>query len=271
MLYFSIMIRESHEDQVNIHVPSTGNPLLEQVITAVNTNEEVRALWKVINVNALDRLHMTDHGPVHFQIVSNIAIKILRNLTKAKVEMSITKDFGLSDKHAEVVVFLASVFHDLGMTINREGHEEFSLFLANNLLREILSFLPLTERTIVISETLHAIISHRKGGKPNTLEAGIVRVSDALDMTKGRARIPYEAGLVEIHSISHQAIDSVEILTGESKPILIKITMNNSAGVFQVDELLKSKLKGSGLEKYIEIKALISEDHERNLVKEFSF
>jgi metal-dependent HD superfamily phosphatase/phosphodiesterase len=155
------------------------------------------------------------------------------------------------------------------MSINREGHEEFSLFLANDILHRILEFLPVEERTIVTSEVLHAIIAHRSGGKPLTVEAGIVRVADALDMSEGRSRIPYEAGQVDIYSISAAAIDKVEIREGKDKPIQINISMNNSAGLFQVDELLKKKLVGSGIEKYIKVSAFIKEAREKNLIKEF--
>jgi len=149
--------------------------------------------YSQIDINAIDRLGMTDHGPVHFQIVANIAIKIARLLEKHKVEMGITRDYDLSKNHAELVVLLASLFHDLGMSIQREGHETFSLILANNLMHRLLDFLEVEPRTIVISETLHAIISHRSGGDPLTPEAGIVRVADALDMSEGRSRIPYQA------------------------------------------------------------------------------
>ena len=37
--------------------------------------------------------------------------------------------------------------------------------------------------------------------------------------------------------------------------------MNNSAGVFQVDDLLATKLRGSGLEDYIEVVARIDAEH----------
>ena len=40
------------------------------------------------------------------------------------------------------------------------------------------------------------------------------------------------------------------------------------AGIFQVDELLKHKLVGSGIEKYIIISAYL-EEQENKLVKEF--
>ena len=54
---------------------------------------------------------------------------------------------------------------------------------------------------------LQAITGHRDYGKPLTLEAGIVRVADALDMAKGRSRIPFEHGRVSIHSLSAAAIE----------------------------------------------------------------
>ena len=255
--------------QIDIHVPSHPNSLLEKALTVINQDVEIKTLWRITNVNAIDRLQMTDHGPVHFQIVANIATRLARILVKHKVEMSIVKNYDLSIDHAELVILLASIFHDLGMSINREGHESFSLFLANNILHRILDFLNVEERTIVISEVLHAIIAHRSGGKPYTIEAGIVRVADALDMSEGRSRIPYEAGKIDIHSVSAAAINGVEIMEGAKKPIQINIWMNDLAGIFQVDELLKHKLVGSGIEKYIIISAYLKEESGNKLVKEF--
>lgn len=251
-----------------ISVPTKSNKLLTQVLEKVNTNEELFALWEAINVNALKRLEMTDHGIVHFQIVSNIALRLMRLLHEERIEMSITTDHNLDYDYAEVVVFLASLTHDLGMTINRNGHEEFSLIIADRILHNLLEFMPVRERTIVISETLHSIISHRKGGTPYTIEAGILRVSDALDMSHGRSKTPIAAGHFDIHSLSHAAIDTVEIMKGEERPIQINISMNNSSGLFQIDELLKSKLKGSGIEKYIEVKSDIKRESEKSLLKE---
>ena len=252
-----------------ITIPANTKSLLHKVLTAVNDNEEIATLWQVINVNAIDRLGMSDHGSVHFQIVSNIALKLHRMLLKKGIVPSIVKDFGLTNDHAEVVILLARLLHDTGMSINRDGHEEFSLILTNSLLRETLSFIPVRERTIVISETLHAIYNHRSGGKPITIEGGIVRVADALDMTQGRTRVPFEAGIVDIYSLSAFAVDKVEILEGTQKPIEIMITMNNSAGLFQVDELLKSKLRDSGIEDYISVKAVIEEQTEKKLISTF--
>ncbi len=255
--------------QAVIRVPTAKNKLLEQVLERINGNEEIVSLWNILNVNAIDRLGMSDHGPIHFQIVANIALRLMRILEKNKVEMSIVKDFKLTQDHAEVVVVLASILHDMGMSIHRTNHEEYSLFLVNSLLRETLSFLPVNERTILISETLHAIISHRSGGRPLTVEAGIVRIADALDMSQGRSRIPFEAGKVNIHSLSAYAVEGIEIVEGKDRPVEINISMSNSSGIFQVDELLKEKMDHSGIEKYFEIKASVNGKTEKKLLKEF--
>jgi metal-dependent HD superfamily phosphatase/phosphodiesterase len=45
--------------------------------------------------------------------------------------------------------------------------------------------------------------------------------------------------------------------------------MNNSSGIFQVDELLATKLRGSGLEEHVEVVARIEAEHEKRLVPIF--
>ena len=94
----------------------------------------------------------------------------------------------------------------------------------------------------------------------------MIRVADALDMAKGRSRIPFERGRVSIHSLSAAAIEDVTITDGETKPVLIEIQMNNSSGIYQVDGLLKAKLRGSGLERYVEVVAHIDTESEKSLV-----
>jgi metal-dependent HD superfamily phosphatase/phosphodiesterase len=260
----------SHEPSVEIRLPVRHNPVLKSVVERVNADEELFALWRAANVNAVDRLGMSDHGPVHFQIVSNIALKMLRQLVESGVVPSIVGDHGMGVEDAEVVVVLAALLHDLGMSIQRVEHEQYSLFVAQPIIDRLLMGLYATgPRTIVRSETLHAIISHRSDGRPMTVEAGIVRVADALDMTKGRSRIPFEAGVVNIHSLSAASIEQVEIQMGKEKPIHIKVRMSNSAGVFQLDELLKEKLHGSGLEKYVEVEAAIEGETEKKLMRIF--
>lgn len=249
-------------------IPVERNPLLAKVLKLVNEDAELQSLWHILNVTAIDRLEMTDHGPVHFQLVSNIALKLARLLSKKKVVFSVVKDFGLSYEHAEVIIFLSSVMHDLGMSIHRKNHEEFSLIVSQPILQRILSFLPIEIKTVIIAETLHAIISHRRDGNPITIEAGIVRVADALDMTKGRSRIPYEQGKIDIHSVSAQAIDKIEISSGNEHKIKIDIIMNHTAGVFQADDLLHEKIKGSGIEDYLDVAIYIKTENGIELLKD---
>ena len=254
-----------------LRLPARHNPTLQKLVERINADDEVYALWECANVNAVTRLGMTDHGPVHVHIIANIALKLMRLLIAADVQPSIVRDHGLTNEDAEVVVVLAALTHDLGMSIHRIDHEQFSLFVAQMKIREWLDGLygDVRTATIVRSEALHAIISHRSGGKPLTVEAGVVRVADALDMTKGRSRIPFEAGRVDIHSLSAAAIDKIEILRGEAKAIRIHVTMTNSAGIFQLDELLKEKLHGSGLEPYVEVEAMVEGEAEKKLVQVF--
>jgi len=256
--------------RVEIRLPARHNPILREVIRRVNADEELYALWQAANVNAVDRLGMSDHGPVHFQIVANIALKMFRQLVESGVEPSIVHDHKMTVHDAEVVVVLGALLHDLGMSIHRVDHELYSLFVAQPKITELLDGLyEIGPRTIVRAETLHAIISHRSDGKPMTIEAGVVRVADALDMSKGRSRIPFEAGVVNIHSLSAASIEQVEINTGAVKPIHIHVLMSNSAGIFQLDQLLKEKLNRSGLEKYVEVEATIEGETEKRLVNMF--
>jgi metal-dependent HD superfamily phosphatase/phosphodiesterase len=265
-------IDEASVMQVNVQVPTGNNKLLKEVVSRINSNREIKTLWRIINVNAIERLGYTDHGPTHFNIVANYGLRIARIFEKKGIEMSIVKDFGLTNDHAEVVIFLACIMHDLGMSIHRVNHEQFSLFIARDFLKDILSFLPLEERIVVESETLHAIISHSHGsaGKTSTIEGGIVRIADALDMSKGRSRIPYKMGKIDIHSVSAKAIESVEVMEGTEKPVAIVIKMNTEAGVFQVDDFIEEKLSTSGLAKYISVKSYLTEDGRERIYKDYS-
>jgi uncharacterized protein len=254
-------------EKMRVNVPVRGNRKLRKLLERVNEDRQLKGWWHVSNVNAVVRMEINDHSWVHIQIVANIALKILRQLTKHGVEPSAVRDFGLEQDDAEVIVTLAALLHCVGMSVHRHGHEDFSLFLAEPKMRELLrGIYEEPELTVVVSEVLQAITSHRADGQPLALEAGILRVADALDMAEGRSRIPFEKGRVSMHSLSAAAIDDVSIKDGESRPVMIEIVMNNSSGLFQVDGLLKAKLRGSGLEPYVEVIAHIDTDAEKRLV-----
>ena len=252
---------------MRINVPARGNRKLRTLLERVNDDPQLKAWWHVSNVNAAARLEINDHSWVHIQIVTNIALKLLRQLAKHQVEPSVVRDYGFDQDDAEVVVTLAALLHCVGMAVHRDGHEDFSLFLAEPKIRDLLQGLyEEPEMTVVASEALQAITSHREYGRPLTLEAGIVRVADALDMAEGRSRQPFERGSVSIHSLSAAAIDEVLIGEGQDRPIGIDILMNNSSGIYQVDGLLKAKLIGSGLAPYVEVTAHIDTEAEKRLV-----
>ncbi len=256
--------------EMRIRVPTRGNRRLERLLAAINDDERVKAWWHVSAVNASERLQMSDHSWVHIQIVLNIALRLARLLFRRGVTPSIVADFGMSERDAEVVIAAGCLLHCVGMSIHRDDHERFSLFLAADRLPLLLEGIyEEPERTVVVSEALHTIIGHRRQNRSFTVEAGIVRVADALDMARGRSRVEFEAGRQNIHSLSAYAIEEVKIEPGTDRAVRVEIAMSNSAGIFQVDELLATKLRGSGLEEHIEVIAQIEAEHEQRLVQVF--
>lgn len=252
-------------------VPARHNSRLQSLVDRINADEELWQLWRCANVNAVDRLGISDHGEVHIRIVANAALRLLRLLLAAGHAPGVVADHRLTTEDAELIVVLAAALHDLGISVHRDDHEAFSLPLANLRARELLDGLyPLRERTIVVSEVLHAIIAHHGDTRCLTLEAGVLKVADALDMAAGRSRIPFEAGSASIHAVSAAAIDEVVITKGETRPVRVEVRMSNSAGIFQVDELLRRKLQHSTLAQLVEVVARVDGETERRLLPPYT-
>jgi metal-dependent HD superfamily phosphatase/phosphodiesterase len=252
------------------HVPAKRNKKLAKLIELINKDDELQQLWRCANVNAVERSHITDHGPIHIRVVANIALRLLRLLDDAGVEYSVVQHYGLEHDDAEVIVVLAATLHDIGISIHRTNHEQYSLILAAPKARAFLRELYAEpELTIMVSETLHAIIAHHSDVRCLTIEAGVVKVGDALDMSKGRSRIPFESGKVDIHSVSAMAINGVALGKGKEKPIGVAVAMNNSAGIFQLDELLKPKLLNSSIAQYVEVVASIQGESEQRILSAY--
>lgn len=223
-------------------------------------------------MNAVDRSGISDHGEVHIQIVANAALKILRLLVKGGVEPGVVTDHGMAIADAEVIVVLAACLHDIGISIHRNNHERYSGIMGYPKARSLLEGIyEEPELTIICAEVMHAVIAHHAEEVCLTLEAGVLKVADALDMTEGRSRIPFENGKLNIHSVSAQAVESVDIKKGDNRPIKLTIKMANSAGIFQVDELLRHKVKNSTLENHVEIVAKIDNEIERRLIEAYNF
>jgi uncharacterized protein len=252
-----------------VHAPTRGNRKLEAFLEAVNADERVRAWWYMAQTTS-SRLEMSDHSWVHVQVVLNISLRLLRLLAKGGIEPAMVTDHGMKQRDAEVVVAGGALLHDTGMSIHRADHEAYSLFLVADRLDLLLDGVyDEPERTVVLSEILHAVIGHRRRGEPYTLEAGVVRVADALDMAQGRSRLPIEGGVYGIHALSAAAIEEVTIEAGEERPVKIEIEMNNSAGIFQVDDLLATKIRGTPLEGHIEVIAQVPGETEKRLLPGF--
>jgi uncharacterized protein len=255
--------------KAQVHAPTRGNRKLERFLEAVNADERVRAWWYMAQITS-ERLEMSDHSWVHVQVVLNISLRLLRLLVKGGIEPAMVTDHGMRDRDAEVVVAGGALLHDVGMSIHRADHEAYSLFMVEERLQSLLAeSYGEPERTVVSSEILHAIIGHRRRGEPYTVEAGVVRVADALDMAEGRSRLPVEGGQYGIHALSAAAIDEVRIEAGEERPVKIEIEMNNSAGIFQVDDLLATKLRGTPLEGHVEVIAQVKGETEKRLLPSF--
>ena len=246
----------------------------------IKEDRKLQAYWKCSNVMAIERMGYTDHGPTHVKIVANLALRLLRILIEKKlIKPSVVENYGMQNDDAEVVVVLGAIFHDLGMTVQRRHHEQYSVILSLEFLSKCLAETYNEEQqAIITSEVLHAIVSHEQPpmveqtNRILTREAGIVGIADALDMEAGRARIPFQAGKIDIHAVSALSIEKVEVECSEdplSKPINIKIKMSNSAGVFQIDELLKPRIVNSGLEQFFHVIAEITGEKETRIIEKF--
>ena len=252
-------------------IPLHKNKKLRTLVDKINADQELFQLWKCANINAVDRSGISDHGEVHIRIVANAALRIIRLLVEGGIEPSIITHHGLTSEDAELVVVVAACLHDTGISVHRDNHERYSLLIAFRKARELLEGIYVEpDLTTMVSETLHAIIAHDANEKCLTIEAGALKVADATDITKGRSRIPFEAGKVNIHSVSAQAVDSVNIIKGTKKPVCIEIKLANSAGIFQIDELLRNKLENSPLVPFVEVTAKIEGESERRLFESFT-
>src|SRR5436305_14389336 len=145
-------------ERLRINVPARGNRQLRTLIDRVNKDKRLKAYWHVSNVNAVVRMQINDHSWVHIQIVANIALKLLRQLTKHGVEPAMVTDYGMERDDAEVVVTLGALTPCIRMAVHRDGHEDFSLFLALPLIRRLLEGIyDEPELTAVTAEVLHTI------------------------------------------------------------------------------------------------------------------
>lgn len=205
---------------------------------------EARSGWNMANYLTMRKLGYNDHGRVHALLTGAASVAILALLSEAGVRLDTVESGAGELEDAYVVVLLSTMLHDLGNQVHRFGHEAFGVVLALPILNRILDKLypDPEQRTAIRALILHGIYSHDLSPEPLTIEAGITAVADGTDITKGRGRKAFQLGSIDIHSISALAVDEVRILKGEKVPVEIQVTMNNSAGIFQVEETLTKKV-----------------------------
>jgi metal-dependent HD superfamily phosphatase/phosphodiesterase len=242
----------------NLITTHLNEPKVEQMFRLLETDLEVQSTLRMSNVMAVERLKYNDHGPVHSKIVSGSALEIFNLLTQ-EVTPTTVKHKICSLEDAKVVVLCGSYLHDLGNSIHRVDHQFHSCIIANPILDRLLKKVYPEDAALAVrlkSEILHCIFSHEEEVECLSVEAGAAKIADGTDMARGRARIPYRTGKVDIHSLSALSITKVEIEKGKRKPVQILVSMNNPAGVFQIEEVLERKLKTSGIQDFVDVIAL---------------
>ena len=228
---------------------------LSKLYTLLERDPEVQQYLRAANVMAVSRLLYNDHGVVHSRIVAGCALEMLKILVSRGVVPSVVRDGVGALEDSYVVVLLGAYLHDVGNAVHRTLHHLHGVVLAHDIVKRLLSSVYRDERKVysLSCEVEHVIFAHDESVRALTVEAGVVKVADGIDMAEGRARIPYKSGKLDIHAISALAIKRVEVEEGAEEPILIKVDMENEAGVFQVEEVLGRKVKTSGLSHLIRV------------------
>jgi len=236
-----------------------GRAILEEALTLLEKSRSVQTYLSMANVMAVQRLLYNDHGPVHSRIVAGSALHILGILIDEGYTPSVVEDGVGDEDDSRLVTMIGAYLHDIGNAVHRSHHHVIGAALASKLLPEILKKIYQDDDKAyrIECEILHCILSHDEDVQALSLEAGVVKVADGVDMAGGRARMPYRHGKSDIHALSALAIKRVEIVRGDSiRPIKIIVDMDNEAGVFQIEQVLGGKIKTSGIGKLIEIDAL---------------
>ena len=262
------------DDSVRVYDPDADHRFpddrLNAVLEVLENDPEVVAYLEAQNVNPVMRKGYNDHGRKHIEIVRNRALCLYELLKEGGVQFNGAGDQGLAEADEAVIIALAATLHDIGHVVHRDDHPYYSIPLAADVLDRLLEqldYYDLEDAVRVKGEVLHAILCHHTEEEPLTNEAGVVRVADALDMERGRSRIPYEEGGRGINTISSQAIRRVTLQSGDSTPVMVEIEMVDAAGVYQVDELLKAKLRNSRIEEHVRIVAINTHSDDGELVE----
>ncbi|MDD1728808.1 MAG: HD domain-containing protein [Methanospirillum sp.] len=239
-----------------------NKPKVRNIWNLLHQDSEINAHWDCANYITVKKLGMNDHGRVHAMVATASALRIFDLLVRSGITPDLVSA-GIGDlDDAYLVVLTAALCHDIGNQIHREDHITHSLILVAPILDRILP--QVYDESVKIIQVrafiLSLIYSHHGDPRPLTIEAGAVCIGDATDMTTGRARSAYDQGRVTIHTISALSIDQVSIDQGKEVPVEITIRMSNSAGLFQVQEILGPKIAAGPITQYIEVKIRFTDE-----------
>ncbi|MFO7811098.1 MAG: phosphohydrolase [Candidatus Delongbacteria bacterium] len=244
---------------------------VKQAAKILFKDRETEILQNYANTVSITRLNYNDHGPVHMRKVASNAIKIMNILDKAGIKFNLELENYGNFEDSGVAAFTSAFLHDIGMSIGRDGHERMTIILTSRIIERVLQevFADDIQKQIILKSLIYeGIIGHMGTQKIHSLEAGVVLVADGCDMEGGRARIPLimESGskVGDIHKYSSAAIKKVYLEEGKELPLRIQVEMTESAGFFQVEEVLMRKVAMSPVKKYIELYAgILGQDLKR--------
>jgi len=247
-------------------------PKASKFWSIVKDDPEVNACWDIADFIAVAKLKYNDHGEIHAKVVAANALKMLDLLLDSGVFPDVMEERAGDDDDEHLIVLAGGLLHDIGNQVHRELHPLHSVYLAIPILNRLLSNIYEDKEIMyeVRGHILHTIYAHGADVKDLTIEASLIGIADGTDMTKGRGRLAFDSGNINIHTVSALSIEDVKIVRGSEKPIEIRIYMNNSAGIFQVQETLGKKISGSPLEPYVDVIAITTpegEDRDERIVR----
>ncbi len=253
------------EEQLNRALLSRTDGKIEELLRGLLADKEVNHYHSYANAVSVRRLGYNDHGPVHARITTYNALKILRLMHRADVKTSLEAEEIGTFEEAVVGTTLGCFLHDVGMAVARDDHEWHSIALADRIIRRYLDRLYPDDPAMQIvlrSLTHEVIVGHMARTRIHSIEAGVVLVADGTDMSRGRSRIPLNMDrdpmVGDMHRYSANSITRVEIGEGDQKPVKIEISMDDVSGLFQIEEVLMTKVKASPIISHLEIVALVT-------------
>jgi len=262
-------MRSAKEQALDVKIRETlqGLGVSAKVLEAADmivSDDEIQAVQEYANNVSIVRLGYNDHGPVHMRTVLFNAVTMLGFLREAGIKTSFETE-GIGDFNDSLIaVIYGAMLHDFGMSLGRQDHELFSIHLAYPIIDRQLSLVyknSLQKKVMTRSLALECIAGHMGNRPVYSLEAGIVQVADGCDMTKGRARIIMSLSQNHrpgsIHQYSANSIENVRLTKGQEKPIRIEVLMSSEVGLFQVEEVLLTKIASCTAKPYIELYAYV--------------